>query len=479
MKELVRVAPLTHAASVHGIEFESSYPGTVPYSPAPVRQDLASGQHPGNQLTKDVIPLGRVTAVKLKSSKRQTVVFIFRVLLWLVLALLHVFSAAFYGTSAYIYDRFESTALSIQLASFQLTIATRYFPVVTAFHAVISICHLVSLLEMISRSATNRELVFHRSQKTKQSRTQSSGITSFRYASNRLLQNNSVEMVQLRYGSGFCRSSRLQSIVSRASSLLWSSFDRIAGFDARNRYFSSFYMLRESVECVLQSVQAYRMSRNVPRVWFNRFGVVVVAVNCWTTPVFHRLLRRNSQQRLIICLLFGLLLDVITSIGITAVLAVQYLPDYDSSITNFDVNKCWSNALWYSFMLTEFRQLIVRSWLDFFTHLLFSLMMLLSMEDVKMHAVDTENISVSHDGTDSRVRKKVENVAHIVMVAWGFIIVGLHAEASLGSNVPECIVLTSLVDKQAGVFVYGDRLRKAKITDQRPRCRAGHHLESY
>lgn len=367
------------------------------------------------------------------------VVVVFRTLLWLVLVSLHVFCAAFYGANAYIYDRFGSTQLSIQMASFQLTIGTRSFPMITAFYGVFAVCHSVFLLDMVVRSIINRKLVFHRSQKIKRPNTQLNKLHGD--ACSRLWMS---AWIRLKSGFKAGSSTKLQSVVSRASSF-WDSIDHIAVADVKEKYFSRLFLLREALECVLQSIQAYRMSRNVPRVWFNRFGVVTVAINCWSTPVLQRFIERNSRLELILCLLFGLLLDAITSIGVTVVLAAQYLPDYNVSETNFDTEKCWSNSIWYSFMLTEFHLLFVQSWSDFLTRMLFALTMLMSMEEVKMHAAAAANNNIqpaTSQKTKSRLwSKRIESCVHVAMVAWGFIIVGLHIDASIGSTVPDCTVL--------------------------------------
>lgn len=43
--------------------------------------------------------------------------------------------------------------------------------------------------------------------------------------------------------------------------------------------------MREVVEAILQSIQAYQPSEHVPRVRLNRLAVAVVVVSCWSTLV--------------------------------------------------------------------------------------------------------------------------------------------------------------------------------------------------
>lgn len=134
-----------------------------------------------------------------------------------------------------------------------------------------------------------------------------------------------------------------------------------------------------------------------------------------------------------LCLLVDVVLDPVSSVGVMAILAAQYLPDHNTSTANFGIPSCLSNSLWYSYMTTEFRQLFVQSWFDLATRMLFALMVLLIMDDVKLLASVVDSFVSSSQDPESNLPRfwshRIETCVHMVIVAWGFLILGFHIEA--------------------------------------------------
>ncbi|GLE07057.1 hypothetical protein PINS_up016926 [Pythium insidiosum] len=80
----------------------------------------------------------------------------------------------------------------------------------------------------------------------------------------------------------------------------------ITVFSVQSEYFEVVFVLREIIEVVLQSLQAYQMSIHIPRLLLNRVFVTLLVLNCWSTLVVHHVVNGKSEQRLL-CLLADLL----------------------------------------------------------------------------------------------------------------------------------------------------------------------------
>lgn len=61
-------------------------------------------------------------------------------------------------------------------------------------------------------------------------------------------------------------------------------------------YFPSLFLARELCEIALQSYQALKMSRLVPRAWLNQLYVVLIACRCWATLALEWLVYRRGEH---------------------------------------------------------------------------------------------------------------------------------------------------------------------------------------
>lgn len=132
---------------------------------------LDTSSHPNENAISQQNRVSRVPnscprAALLPDLTSKSVVSFFRAVLWIILIALHALCACFYGSSAYVYAKFESSALSIQLASYRLTIDPKHFQTIAVINGIFTICHLICPFEMAFRSVLARELIFHRQQKT-------------------------------------------------------------------------------------------------------------------------------------------------------------------------------------------------------------------------------------------------------------------------------------------------------------------------
>ncbi|TMW65386.1 hypothetical protein Poli38472_008028 [Pythium oligandrum] len=159
-------------------------------------------------------------------------------------------------------------------------------------------------------------------------------------------------------------------------------FGRHGLFGVESRYFDMVMIARESTETILQSYQAYRMSLYLPRVWLNRFYVTLLVINCWSTPFIHGMCKRKPMTHRLFWLLSDAMLDLVTSIGIPIILLQRYAKDYDTSFGGFDTY-FWYDDVWLVNFMNEFQLLLVVSWTDLLTRMIFYAGLIGGMESIK------------------------------------------------------------------------------------------------
>lgn len=103
----------------------------------------------------------------------------------------------------------------------------------------------------------------------------------------------------------------------------------------KGKYFEVVYIVREIMETTLQSIQAYRMSQLVPRVAVNRFFVIVIVSNCWSTPILHHLFAHNPPLERLLCLVLDIALDFTSAMGVPVFFSIPYWKQYDVDAADF------------------------------------------------------------------------------------------------------------------------------------------------
>lgn len=355
--------------------------------------------------------------------------------LWLVVISIHALSCVFYALVAYTYHAVPATVLSADLNSFQLTIDMKYFPVVVVFHAICSVIHLAFFLEMGIQSIWLRSWYFHRTNRSRRTAPASD-------------ENNGpimVKPIKMSKVENLRNLSFVTRVIQSKTSSTWqSSFGYKGFFGVHGRHFTIIFLIREVTETILQSIQAFKLSYFAPRIWLNRMAVAVVTVGCWSTPMIQRLFHSRPRLELILCLLFDVALDFVSSVGVTTALAAIYWKDYDQTTTTFELSR-WYDLSWYAHMTNELRILFIQSWMDFLSRALFAITLLLCLDDVKFLAADPTTIihrlpRMKNESTRVTWNRRIETIGHVVLVAWGCLILGLHSEAAFDHQAPECVV---------------------------------------
>lgn len=155
-------------------------------------------------------------------------------------------------------------------------------------------------------------------------------------------------------------------------------------FGVEGKYFEKMFLLREFVEIALQTYQAWKLSNYVASVWVNRSFVLIIIVNCWSTPLIHHLFRnkRHESFKKVCCLLLDMILDILSSIVIPLVIFLPYARQFDAVYGDFPLLSYYKDT-WFINAIAENRQVFTMSWIDFLSKTFPGYTLLSAMRNIK------------------------------------------------------------------------------------------------
>lgn len=370
---------------------------------------------------------------------------------WLSIALLHAFCLIYFAASGWAYWRLPTTFLARTLQNYRITMRLRYFPFISVCHMIIAAAHLLCLMKMLINSFWRRQLTFV-------GRVSRPNIRIQRRRSTGAVENQAHQCIR-RWKHW-------------STKLTQKVFSRRGLLGVEGRHFELVYIAREILETLLQSIQAYKMSALLPRVYLNQMYVFVIIVNCWSTPIALHVLADNPPLARLICLLLDVALDFVSTIGVPATLIYPYFTRYDPEAGDFDY-VLWYNDIWLVNMINEFRLVLISSWGELITRLIFSFSMLgcigniktllrpryksrtASMPPMVSHSRSSRRGSddaVAEHGTVSlgtlspvvlRVSQSASatryaSISHVVFLIWGLLVMIFHIHAATHSESSSC-----------------------------------------
>ncbi|KAJ0398121.1 hypothetical protein P43SY_004698 [Pythium insidiosum] len=217
-------------------------------------------------------------------------------------------------------------------------------------------------------------------------------------------------------------------------------FSRRGVLGLESVHFSEVFALREALETLLQTLQAYRLSQFVARRDINNVFVALLVINCWITPfIQQRFADRVALQRLL-CLSTDIVQDFATTVLVPSVLLVPYVHQFDWRVGDFPMTNC-----------------------DLIMRLIFSISMILSMNKVKYllsfvaHVPPTEpQIHPQQENTVELFQTRAPGKAalHITStpllvrvldatsIVWGLIVLFTFITAERQPSIPSCAMQT-------------------------------------
>ncbi|KAJ8566318.1 hypothetical protein ON010_g6805 [Phytophthora cinnamomi] len=283
----------------------------------------------------------------------------------------------------------------------------------------------------------------------------------------------------------------LESFMARVINQIYGRY----GFCGVNgAHFHEIFLWREIIETTFQTVQAYRMSALLPRTVLNRFYVLLLAANCWSSIIIYSTFRKRGEaQKRLACVACDCVLDLVACMGIVLIIVSSYAGDYNRQTQSFD-EKYWFNDEWLARALNEFQMVVVVSWSDLASRLIMSLGLIVATTDMKAlvrylprgskrisqsppaNASDVDAVrmrhwarkrstvgpqpidmrlnapivfrrpSLKHRDSNSdmafrtRTRHRLLHAAHLLFGAWGLAVLGFHIHATFQRTLPQCLM---------------------------------------
>ncbi|TMW65383.1 hypothetical protein Poli38472_008025 [Pythium oligandrum] len=356
---------------------------------------------------------------------------------WFGLLALHALCFGYFLSVSRVYRGLSGTYLAVILDFYSLGMPSTHYPQLSKIHLAIACLHAILAGVMIISSIVRRRLAFYPFQ---------------RRAAKRQTHDRTL--------SG--------ALMTQTYGLYAFFYGRHGIFGVESPYFDLVLVARECLDMTMQSYQAYRLSRYVPRLWLNRVYVALLVISCWSMPLIHIVYKRQIMLSRLLLLFGNALLDLFSTIGLAVILLTSYYKDYDSVVGGFP-REYWYNDEWVVNFFNEFQFVLVVSWMDLLSRVLFYSGLVVAVENMKelLRQAPTKKKSsvgpsasfVTKTFTKANAvaqpeiaptvqpssisqqpsHRRFDRVAHCVFVVWGLVVLGLHLHAK-AQLVPQCLM---------------------------------------
>ncbi|POM64314.1 Hypothetical protein PHPALM_20176 [Phytophthora palmivora] len=285
---------------------------------------------------------------------------------WLVFLAVHLATCGYNMGYAFFYWWLGSTRISQYLVFYRVGMPPDYYRSIATIYFVLSSIHALCILLMVGSSMWLRKFAF----------------TPWREFTKRQNLNDNKVIIKVKMLTR--NPSRVNAAIIKGVSTVKAQITNRYGIMGVNgKYFHVILICRELVETTLQTIQAYRMSRLLPSILLNRFYVIGLVLNCWSPVILHALFfQRDEARKRFACLVSDCVLNLLPCMGVTFIVVLSYLGQYDSATTDFGDNP-WYNDEWAARALNEFQMVLVMSWSDLASRAIFSLGLLLTTSNMK------------------------------------------------------------------------------------------------
>ncbi|RLN67187.1 hypothetical protein BBJ28_00022361 [Nothophytophthora sp. Chile5] len=360
-------------------------------------------------------------------------------LCWFIFLALHIVCLAYFAATAWCYWNLPGTSLDRWLSLYYIGLGTQSDRTIASVHGCVAVVHIVYILWMLLWSVKKRRLVFAVYNVFKPPTHLSSIGSEWQVV------ESAKHRMRCLYRAVFTR-------------------DGCLGVDGPN--FDLILLCREIVETALQTYQGYRMSMLLPRAAINRGYVALLVLNCWSTALVHSVFHSNATTRRLVALICDCVLDLVSSVGISTTLVLIYAQDFDFQTNGFPLLK-WYEDEWVVNAMSEFQMLLVTSWTDLATRVVFALSLLGNMNNMKklMRAkpwkrnndfnarhratavapfrasLTNSNLFASwHNTRPNAVKYAVAKLTELLFFSWGLAVLALHLHAESARDLPQCVM---------------------------------------
>lgn len=303
---------------------------------------------------------------------------------WSTVLLLHAVCTVFYACAAWVYHVAPGTNLWWLPNGLELSIRIEHYPTVAIVHLVVAIVHGVLALRMLLSSLLSRKLVYRlkRNKVAPPSLPSASSIEASR------MGKTSLRSLIPQGSSLTTTDAQISAVQTSLRDRVKQGYEALAGryglLGVENAHYDSINLMRELLQTLWQTYQAYWMSVLLTRKWLNNLYVACIVVNCWSTPLVHFAIKKsgNVLKERVVLLATDIVLDLITTVVLPSALFVPYYQDFNVVIKDFPQAN-WYDPKWFINMIFEFQLLFVQSWRDLAFRMCFAANLLGCMDVVK------------------------------------------------------------------------------------------------
>ncbi|GLE00675.1 hypothetical protein PINS_up009463 [Pythium insidiosum] len=218
-----------------------------------------------------------------------------------------------------------------------------------------------------------------------------------------------------------------------------------ASLEVTDSNFDVMHITRELIETGLLSFQAYRSSYLIAMPWINSLLAVLLVLNCWITPLIHRMSPKRRAVSRSLNILVDIALDSVTVVVVPIVLFLPYYKRLDV-LGNYSSNDFWYTDLSFMRVITEWQMLFVTSLSDGVSKFLIATSTIRSLTELPklikpiLHSTALQ-VGTSDSTTpvvDSNTFKVVvserssraEALGRYILLLWGALVLIVHLHAA-------------------------------------------------
>ncbi|KAL3660551.1 hypothetical protein V7S43_014306 [Phytophthora oleae] len=379
---------------------------------------------------------------------------------WGILLTVHLLACGYNAAFAVFYYELKDTYLYRCLEYSGIGMPAEGHPIIAHVNALMAATHGGCALLMVGGSLWRRELAF--------SPLSPDVFQNSNNSTKKLAEPIADDRLSSRVGL------RLESIRSQTLLVYTKVWGRKGLMGVNGTNFHAILVAREFLETVLQTVQAYRMSWYLPRMLLNRFYLCLLVLNCWSSVfIYLYLFKRNEARKRFSSLVSDCILDLVSYMGVPLIVVLSYVGDYDTKLKGFPLIY-WYDDAWSARVLNEFQMVLVVSWSDLMSRTVFSFGLIATTTSLKellrkvpargskrriangirvpvkpknLNAISPILPAVSKPATVGGYnssglltyrRQRLLHFVYTVFGIWGVIVLGLHIEASVQPELPQC-----------------------------------------
>ncbi|GMF23580.1 unnamed protein product [Phytophthora lilii] len=283
---------------------------------------------------------------------------------WLVILAVHLVTFLFNVCYAKFYWDFGDTFLSYSLEAYNIGMRREHFHTISYVHIGLASMDGAYFILMVVGSLMQRTLTFSPWSVALQrhGKVSRKAVRNHVAKMNEQNQKDDVSQLTIRRSTVLMLRRATKAISNRRSIL-----------GVKGRYFYVILICREAVETSFQPVHVVRMSKYLSRTLLNRFYAVLLVINCWSTVFVHtRGFAGDDARRRFAAVVCDCTLDLLSAMGVSIMIVLSYVNEYDVELGSFDFSLLQDDT-WMARMLSEARLVVVTSWSDLTSRIVFLL----------------------------------------------------------------------------------------------------------